>query len=676
MSVKRLAFAFIAAVLLVLLNGCSKNEETPSAAFSRYIKAWNDQDFEKMYGMLSTNAKNNISKKEFVKRYKDIYAGIEARHLKVTFDRPKNEKSSDDANKQALTYHVKMSTIAGSLRFSGKVNLIKVKKGDKAKWTVDWNRSMLLPGLKEGEFVRVKTIPSKRGEIVDRNGNGLAINGQAVQIGLYPAQLEGHADTKAKLAALLHIPLTSIENALSASWVTPNTFVPIKTVSALDTKTIEQASQLPGVMTQNVAARVYPCGAACAHLTGYIGTITKEQLEKYKDKGYTATSVIGKNGLEQLLEDKLRGIDGHAIVITDEEGDELRTVAEKPAKNGKDVQLTIDVNVQKALYNELKKDTGTAAAIDPTTGDVLALVSAPSFDPNAFALGISQSGYNQLINDPNKPLLNRFSKSFAPGSSIKPLVAAIALKNGTIQPDTTMTITGKTWKKENWKDFHITRVDSLAKVNLRDAIVYSDNIYFARLALKIGGDRLISGLKAFGFTETLPVEYPMDASQISNSGSFTSEAMLANSGYGQGEIAVNPLHLAVTYTAFVNGGNIVKPHLIKTGETTKPSYWKKGVISEGTAKTIYNDMVQVFSSPEGTAYKPIVDGTPPLAGKTGTAELKDKQGEKGTENGWVVAFNTNHPSLEIAMMIEHVENRGGSHYVVGKVKNAFKTLWK
>ena len=234
----------------------------------------------------------------------------------------------------------------------------------------------------------------------------------------------------------------------------------------------------------------------------------------------------------------------------------------------------------------------------------------------------------------------------------------------------------RSWKKENWKDFHITRVDSLAKVNLRDAIVYSDNIYFARLALKIGAERLISGLKAFGFTETLPVEYPMDASQISNSGSFTSEAMLANSGYGQGEIAVNPLHLAVTYTAFVNGGNIVKPHLIKTGETTKPSYWKKDVISKETAKTIYNDMVQVFSSPEGTAYKPIVDGAPPLAGKTGTAELKDKQGEKGTENGWVVAFNTNRPSLEIAMMIEHVEDRGGSHYVVGKVKNAFKTLWK
>ncbi|MGV3489295.1 MAG: penicillin-binding transpeptidase domain-containing protein, partial [Tuberibacillus sp.] len=541
--------------------------------------------------------------------------------------------------------------------------------------SVNWKPSMILPGLEEGQLVRVKTIPSERGEIVDRDGTGLAINGQVIQIGLFPKELEGHADTKSKLAQILHVPLSSIESALGASWVTPESFVPIKTVSALDTQVIDEAVALPGVLTQKETARVYPCGLACAHLIGYVGTITKEQLDKNKGKGYTASSIIGKKGLELLFEDQLRGTDGGEIYIADEEGNPLKTVVKKVAKNGHDIQLTIDTQVQQTIYGQIQKDTGTGVAINPVTGDVLGLVSTPSFDPNLFVLGISQTDYDQLMNNPEKPLLNRFTALFPPGSSIKPLVAGIALKTGALKTDTVMDISGKTWKKDNWKgDFHITRVDSLPKVNMRDALVHSDNIYFARAALAIGKEKFISGLQDFGFNKKLPFEYPVETSQVSNSGTIDSEAMLANSGYGQGQTQMSPLQVALSYTAFVNKGNIIKPRLIKND--SQPTYWLKNIISEDIAATISNDLSQVVESPEGTAYHPQISGVPPLAGKTGTAELKEKQGVKGKEYGWFVAYNTNNPSLEIAIMVENVQDKGGSHYVVSKVKNAFATLMK
>lgn len=676
---KLLSLAFIC-LLIFALAGCTKDKQPkPEDTFATYIKAWNQQNFSKMYDLLSADAKKTITKDKFVQRYKDIYSGIEAGQLKVSFDKPKKEKEQDleKIKKQSLTYHVKMNTLAGPLSFSGKTTLTKVEQKDKPiKWAVGWTPTMILPGLEKGQLVRVKTIPSERGEIVDQNGSGLAINGQVIQIGLFPKELAGHDDTKAKLAKILNVPENFINNQLGASWVTPETFVPIKTVSALDTKVIDAAVALPGVLTQKKSARVYPCGEACAHLVGYVGTITKEQLDKDKGKGYTASSVIGKKGLELLLEDKLRGTDGGEIYTTDQDGNVLDTIAQRDPKNGQDIQLTIDVNVQKALYDQLKSDTGTSVALNPKTGDVLGLVSTPSFDPNQFVLGISNTDYNALLNNPEKPLLNRFSSTFTPGSTLKPLTAAIALNTGAIKPDTVMTISGKTWQKDDWKDFHVTRVDSLPKVNLRDAIVHSDNIYFARTALAIGKEKFIAGLDDFGFGKDVPFDYPIEKSQVSNDGTINSEALLANSGYGQGQINVSPLLLALDYTAFVNNGNVVKPQLIKGEQPEKPSYWLKNVVPADVAKIVHDDMVQVVQSPAGTAYNPRIAGLPPLAGKTGTAEFKEKQGEKGKEDGWFIAFNSDNPSLEIAMMVTNVQDKGGSHYVVGKVKNAFAKLLK
>ncbi|HSU80146.1 MAG TPA: penicillin-binding transpeptidase domain-containing protein [Candidatus Angelobacter sp.] len=674
MPIKRiLTWTVMILFLMIVVSGCTKTPK-PEDAMKGFVKAWNTQNFTAMYKDLSSSTKKSISEKDFVTRYKNIYDGIGASSLKVSFDQPKKEADPSKIDKTAYTYHIKMNTVAGPVSFSGKTTLHKVGEKDKMKWTIDWTPSMILATLKKGDLVRVHTIPASRGQIFDDQGKGLAINGDAVQIGLYPAKLKGHeSQTIPALAKLFGFPVDYINQQLHASWVTSETFVPINTVSSTSSDLISKASQLPGVLTQKTPARVYPCGEACAHLTGYVGQITKEQLDKMPaSKEYNEHSVIGKQGIELVMEDTLRAHDGAEIYISDKDGNKLSTVAEQKPVNGKDIHLTVDIKTQEALYNQLKGEEGTAAAINPTTGDVMALVSSPSFDPNAFVLGMSQTNYQKLLNDPKKPLMNRFTRTFTPGSIIKPLTAAIALKNNAITPDAALNINGKTWQKDaSWGNYHVTRVDSLGSVNLRDALVYSDNIYFAQTALKLGGKSFADGLTQFGFGESMPIHYPFEASSISNTGKLDTDLLVANSGYGQGQLNVNPLNLATDYSVFVDGGNLIQPRLIQTDAA--PAYWKKNVISQKTADLIYQDLVQVVSSPSGTGYHPQINGVS-LAGKTGTAEYKETQGSSGREDGWFVAMDTNAPHLTVAMMISNVQDKGGSHFVVNKLKNSFASL--
>ncbi|MFC7394645.1 penicillin-binding transpeptidase domain-containing protein [Scopulibacillus cellulosilyticus] len=671
---RQLVFAFFILGLVIVLSGCD-HVPKPTDRFTNYINSWQKQDYSKMYQYLSKGSQNKYSKEQFVSRYKNIYQGVQAKNLKIRFEKPKKEVKPDKNGQIHLPFKVSMDTLAGPVSFNQKATLVEEKHKDKKNWYLNWNPDMIFPELKSGDKIRAFTLEAKRGEITDRNGKGLAINGFNTDIGIVPSQLGSHADqTKEKLAKWLHLSKDDINQKLKASWVKGDSFVPIATVDPKDKKLINKAASLPGAVKKDKEDRVYPCGKACAHLTGYAGPMTAELLKKYKDKGYNANSIIGKKGLEASLEDKLKGKDGGIIYIENAHGEKTHTIAEQKPVNGKNVTLTIDSKVQEALYQQLKGNVGTAVALNPENGDILGVVSTPSFDPNDFIRGMSDKQYQALSKNPDNPLLSRFADAYAPGSSFKPITAAIALDNGAITPEETFKINGRKWQKDSsWGNYYVTRLDSLNNVQLRDALVRSDNIYFAQTALKIGPDAFAKGAKKFGFGDSLPVQYPMEKSQISNSGSIDSDLLLANSGYGQGQVLTNPVHLALTYTAFVNEGNIVEPHLIKTNDNNGPAYWKENVMSPKTAKTILNDLTQVVDSPHGTAHDAQINGIP-LAGKTGTAEYKLKQGEKGREIGWFVAVNTNHPKLLVNMMIENVQDKRGSHYVSPKVKKVFEQV--
>lgn len=664
-----LAVLFVSA--LIVLAGCGNNQPTAESRFQSYVKAWQNRNFTAMYGFLSESSRKSISKPAFVARYQRIYDGITAGKMTASV------KKADQNKKNSVPFKVTLATVAGPVSFSQSVQMTQEKRNNQQNWYVNWQPSLILPGMKTGDKVRVDTAPSKRGEILDRNGKPLAMDGTAASIGVVPGQLgtgSGRSQTISRLSQVLGVTNQQISDALAASWVKVDSFVPIRTVDATNLSLIRQATTLPGVVKTNVGSRVYPDGQASGHLTGYVGPITADLLKKYPNAGYSDTSVIGRAGLEQLFENQLRQHDGATIVLLNSSGAQKGIIARTAPKNGQNVQLTIDQTVQDALFQEMKSNSGTAAAINPKTGDILGLVSAPSYDPNSFALGISSSAYTKLNNDPMKPLQNRFTAASAPGSVFKPVTAAIALDHQAINPAQSVAINGLKWQNDkSWGNFYVTRLDSAPSVNLEQALYLSDNIYFAQTALKIGGSTFAADAKKFGFGEPLPIPYPMQPSTISNSGNLNDSLLLANSGYGQGQVSVNPLHLSLVYSAFVNDGSMIKPRLIKT--SAPPVIWKKNVMSAATAQLLNKDLIQVVNNPAGTAHDAQINGLS-LAGKTGTPEFKMKQGQSGRENGWFVAYNTDNPRLLVTMVVENTQNQGGSHSVTPKVRNVFQKLLK
>ena len=688
---KLIGFLFLMVVVFALV-GCSK-EPTPEERFSDYIALWNKQKFDKMYDYLSKDAKQNITKEEFANRYQKIYEDLQITDLKIDFKKPNKDKEAD---KQAqFSFTAKMSSIAGAIQFTHKAKLQEEERDDKKNWYVDWNTEYIFPKLKEGDTIGLSTVAPKRGEILDRDGNGMAVNGQVYEVGV----VAGKADEAVlePLSALLKMSKEQINKALGASWVKPGLFVPLKKVSMADQERIAQLIALEPVQTRKVEARVYPYGEAAAQLVGYVGAITADELEKRKDKGYTSKDVIGKRGLEQVLDEQLRGTSGVKIVIKKKavgaaEGTASEDVvlAEKPVVDGKDVKLTINAGVQAAVYAELAGEagtaseagttgetrtageTGTAAVMNPVTGETLALVSSPSFDPNQAALGFSTEEWKALQEDKQQPLTTRFKQAYAPGSVMKPLTAAVGLGSGAIVPNEAVPILGAQWQKDkSWGGYFVTRVHAgTDPVNLEKAMVFSDNIYFAQAALKIGKEGFTDGLKKFGFEEELSYTYPLEKSVV---GTLGNDIALADSGYGQGQVQMSIVHLLATYTPFVssNGGNMIKPVLLADDE--KGQVLKESVVSTENAGLIAADLRKVVGDAAGTAHAAeMVDY--PLAGKTGTAEIKQKQGETGVENGWFIAYNTNEPNLMVAMMVEGVQGRGGSGIPVKLVKNIFMKI--
>ena len=676
----RMLLGLIGAVLVLCIVAIIifNMNNTPEKALNTYIDAVNQRDYEKMYSLISDESQDSYSKEKFIERNKNIYEGIEAQNLTIT--KIQNAEKIDSKYTR-VTYDSSMDTVAGTLK---ELNFVNLKKDGMFKpYQIVWDSSVILPALQDGDKVNVSTDAADRGNIEDRNGNLLATTGVASSVGLVPGKInpETREADIAKVAEFLEITTENIQTALSEGWVTDETFVPIKTVAAGNAELEAALLQIPGVMINDKMVRVYPYGEKTSQLTGYIQGISAEELEEKKDQGYTESSVIGKSGLERLYDKRLRGQEGATISISyTENNGEVKTIAilEKAAVSGENIKTTIDANLQSALYNQFAGDKSASAAINPKTGEVLALVSTPSYDANTFILGLSDEQWQSMNADPANPLLNRFEATYAPGSSFKPVTGSTGLQTGAFTADEDFGESGLVWQNDSsWGDFNITTLEEYrGPTNLENALIYSDNIYFAKAALKIGGDRFAEALKKMGFGETLPFELDMTASQISDSGAFDSEAQLAASGFGQGQVLVNPLHMASIYSAFVNDGSMVKPY-IEYKDNAQAEYWKTQILTKEVSNTIRNDLIQVVESPAGTGHEAQIDGLS-IAGKTGTAEIKTSQEDtSGTELGWFNAFTADSSSaqqLMVISMVEDVKDRGGSHYVVPKVKTVFETL--
>lgn len=655
--------------ITIYFNNKPKNKpENVLQTFASYI---NDKKYEDMYSLLSSKSKANISEEDFIKRNKNIYEGIEAKNFSVDIQSIENE------NKLAkVTYKNSMDTMSGHVDF---VNTVTLELNEEKEYKIDWTSNLIFLELNTEDKVRVKTIEAKRGSILDRNGEYLATNGVASQIGLVPGKMSDNKEENIeKIAELLNMTSAGINSELSASYVKADTFVPLKTVGKNEMELKNKLLEIKGIKIIDTDERIYPQEVSTSQLVGYIQPINSEELKEKAKEGYTSSSKIGKYGLERAYESTLRAVNGSEIYIEDANGNKKTSIAKQEQKDGQDVKLTIDSKLQQIVYEQFKDDKSAVVVMNPKTGEVLALASCPSFDSNNFSLGMTTADYKNLTENPDNLLYNRYLATYAPGSSFKPIIGAIGLTTGAFSADDDFGRSGTKWQNDSsWGDFYITTLSTYSgPANLKNALIHSDNIYFAKAALKIGGKNLINSLKNIGFGQQIEFPQTISKSSYSNSESFTNETQLANSGYGQGEVLVNPINMAMMYSAFVNEGNMIMPYLEykENASSQTAKYYKENAFSKEAANEVRDDLIQVVENPSGTAHSAKIEGKT-IAGKTGTAEIKQsKDDTEGTEIGWFNAFNVGESdanSLLIVSMVENVKGKGGSHYLLPKVRAIF-----
>lgn len=664
MNLKRI---FIVASVLIMsmfvFLGCNK-EENIEAVVNNYAKLLNDGKYEELYEELANESKKYIdeeyeSKEGFVQKYSNIYSAMGVNNIKIDI--------KDSENKLEIPITITMNTIAGELKFDD-ANIKLVKEDNKYK--ILWNESLILPQMIQGDKIRVKTTNGSRGRILDRNDNLLAYNGEVNFVNIVPDAFEENKNENiSKMADILDISEEYIEDKLNKSTNSDEALFIVK-VSNYEQEKVEILSDINGVSVQKGISRVYAQGEAFGSLLGYIGSITEEELAKNPNKGYTFYSQIGKNGLEQVYEDKLRAKEGAHIYI--ERGDEQITVAKTEASDGEDIKLSIDSELQEDVYNQMNKDKGASIAMDPKTGEVLAMVSSHSYDSNTLVTYKTKTIAKTWEESKNAEFDNRANNAYSPGSTMKLITASIGLENKVIDPSEKMEIKGLYWQNSSsWGDYKVTRVKDAGSVNLYEAVKYSDNIYFADKAIKIGAEKYIEEAKKFGIGVKSTFEYPMAKSQISNNGKLEDELLLADTGYGQGEILTTPLEITMAYSALGNNGNIMTPRLVISENNEAKIY------SEAISKDYLPELKKCFSAvindSDGSGNLAKIEGVN-LAGKTGTAEIKGSKDDKsGSENSWFAAVDLDDSKIAISMVMEDMKEKSTSQYLVPKVKNIIET---
>ena len=651
-----LALALVGGLIFII------NYKKPENVLTRYFSLINEGKYSELEEFV--NLSEDYSQEDFLNRNTNIYTGIDAEDISIEIKNVEKGKNS-----AKVTYTNKLKIKDQIVEFENTANFTK----ENLDYKIDWSSNLIFPELNNEYKVRVRAVHAKRGEIYDRNGLLLAYYGKISNVGIVPGKLSENKETDIeKISELLNISVEAINKKLSSSWVKEDTFVSLKNISYDETELKEKLLEISGIMIDSEKDRVYPYKEATAHVTGYISSITAEELETRKDKGYSSTSILGKAGAERAYEERLKGKDGIGVYVEDEKGNIVKKVIETEAKDGENIKLTIDATLQIKLYDALKDEEGFFVVMNPKTGEILALVSTPSYDPNKFILGLTNDEWAEMSNGETRPMYSRFLGAWCPGSTMKPLTGAIGLTTETLSVDDEFNYSGLAWKRDNWTDHEITTLTAYgAKKNLRNALIYSDNIYFAQATLQIGEETFTDGLDKLMFNQDIGFVFSTSKSQYSNTDKIVSEAKIADSGYGQGQVLVNPIHMASIYSAFENEGNMIKPYL-EYKENKEVEYLVENAFSAESANIIKEDMIQVIEHQEGTAKSMRTEGRT-IAGKTGTSELKSEKGEVAETLAWFNCFTTdlNNNQLLVIGMAEDGRSVGGSQYIIRKIKTIF-----
>ncbi len=536
-------------------------------------------------------------------------------------------------------------------------------------------------GKAQENHVRIQADHAPRGVIYDRNGTVLAQNKPGFRLFIEPKVLpeEKRGKVVNKLATILGVDEKKITNKIDSA--TSDQVTITHDISSKEAVAIEASeSQLPGVVLEVSPVRLYPYKELTSHVLGYTTEADEADLEKKLDIPYALGDKVGKAGAESAFEEVLRGTNGYSLINVSARGEKKGDIYRSESEPGEDVVLSVDVKLQKFVQKILSKKMkeigakgGSAVVMTPDTGEILALVSLPSYDNNIFSNLLSQSIYNELISNPGKLLLDRsLGAAYPPGSTFKIVTATAGLENGTINRDTKIVDTGyirlgdQTFRNWLWVDQRRTE----GAINVVRAIARSTDTFFYRLSQMMGEKEIEKYALSLGLGEKTGIELPAETTglvpneewKLATKGLPWYPGETLNISIGQGDLLVSPLQLTVVTAVFANGGKLVTPTILKTN---KPKIKKKSFLKKETVDTVREGLYQDTIG-DGNVGWLFSSFKPKSAGKTGTAESG-----RGRPHAWYTAYAP-HPEAKIVVTVQ-IEHAGhGSEECAPLVKEIFR----
>jgi len=628
-----------------------------------FLQAWERSDYPAMYSLLSPAAQLKYSEEQFTTIYQQV--ADEAVLLNVS---PHILAAYQPGTHADISFATKFSSaMVGDFEIQNQMPLSYVE----GRWGIDWSLSLIFPQLSDDSFVHMTSRVPARGNIYDRNGLGLAVQGDLVEVGVVPGRIQDEVTLLAQLSAILGKTTAGLQ-ALYAS-APGDWYIPLGQIDASTAQAYyDTFSSLPGVELREAWGRSYRSEIIAPHVVGVVGPIPREEAEVWRAQGYTGDELVGRMGLEMWGEPYLAGQRGGQLEIRTSKGQQIAVLATKPSQESRSLYTTFDREFQKKVQDILQNNTnqhlGAIVVLEAKTGRVLALATYPNFDPSLFANGISDQQWQVLQADGRRPLVNRATQgTYASGSVFKIVTMGTAMEKGGLTRGSTFTCLG-TWTGlgPNWPKTCWAKAGH-GQIRLDKALTVSCDITFYQVALLLNGidqNLLPDYAHRYGLGQATGIEIeenpglmPDPAWKLQTKGEGWAPGDTVNLGIGQGELQVTPLQLAVMLAAVGNGGTLYRPQVVEMiaadpahpDSTFQPAVIGQLPISADNLAVIQDSLAKVTSAEYGTAYLPFKGLSVSVAGKTGTAESG-----QALPHAWFVGYApADDPQIAIAVVVEN-----------------------
>ncbi|MFC2037099.1 penicillin-binding protein 2 [Chloroflexota bacterium] len=624
-----------------------------------FLQAWERDDYPAMYILLSPASQDAYPEDLFTAIYGQAVAeaaisGITSRVLAAY---------QPDTRAEVAFVTTFQTALFGDLEIQNEMPLSFVE----GRWGIDWSPALVFPQLSDGSYLQLTTRSPSRGNIYDRNGLGLAVQGEMVEVGVVPNQIEDETAVLDQLAAVLG----ELPSDLQARYANanPDWYIPLGRISAETGQDYYSAlNSTPGIELRPAWTRSYRQDSIAPHIVGVVGPIRQEEINLWRAEGYEGDEMVGWMGLERWGEPYLAGERGARLEIVTAQGQQIAVLAEKPPRESSSLYATFDRQFQKQVQDILGQRLGAIVVLEANSGRVLALATYPNFDPNPFATGIDEQQWLDLQSDPRRPLVNRSTQGiYPPGSVFKVVTTAAGLEAGGLTRDSeflcqgTWTGLGPELPKPCWLS------SGHGWIPLDRALTTSCDITFYQVGLLLDGvdpEMLPDYARGFGFGAPTGIQGEEGAGQVPDpawkrmaKGEGWAPGDAVNLSIGQSELLATPLQVASMMAAVGNGGTLYRPNLVEmiASDPASPAWTFEPValaqlpVSAEHLAVIQDSLHKVTSVAHGTAYEAFEGFNGSAAGKTGTAESGQAE-----PHAWFAGYApAQEPEIAIAVILEH-----------------------